>query len=150
MVMERIKWERCHSVDRDVFYIEVAPQTVLDRLVASTQFKGGAVNLGAIKLIGIEVNLSVPCPSTNERALTIKVNGEDIPASGDDMDDHEWWLAHPNLDLKLKTAVEMAVNSRGNIVFYYDTRINLNLRELLESCGFEYSPNEEAMRFSKS
>lgn len=45
MVMERTKWERRHSVDRDVFYIEIAPQQVLDRLIDSTYSKGGAVNL---------------------------------------------------------------------------------------------------------
>ena len=45
MVMERCKWERRHFVDRDVYYIEVAPQQVIDRLIASTEAKGGAVNL---------------------------------------------------------------------------------------------------------
>ena len=43
--MERCKWERRHFVDRDVYYIEVAPQQVIDRLIASTEAKGGAVNL---------------------------------------------------------------------------------------------------------
>ena len=45
MVMERTKWERRHSVDRDVFYIELIPQTVVDRLIKSTEAKGGQVNL---------------------------------------------------------------------------------------------------------
>ena len=45
MVMERTKWERRHSIDRDVFYIESAPQQVIDRLIASTEAKGGQVNL---------------------------------------------------------------------------------------------------------
>ncbi len=123
--------------------MEEIPPQVLERIIERTLANQGKVNLG----VNLEVNLEV-CPLTQEQMLSIKVNGQEVPASGDDMDDYEWWLAHPNLDLKLKTAVEMAVNSRGNIVFYYDTRINLNLRELLESCGFKYSPNEEAMRFS--
>jgi hypothetical protein len=151
----RCKFQQRWSIqrlNRCEFFVEEIPSQVLDAICVRTLANQGKVNLGAIKLtspnaVGIEVDL-VPCSSTNERALTIKVNGEDIPASGDDMDDHEWWLAHPNLDLKLKTAVEMAVNSRSNIVFYYDTRINLNLRELLESCGFKYSPDEESMRLS--
>ena len=45
MVMERCKWERRHSVDRDVFYIETIPQQVVDRLIDSTYSKGGTVNL---------------------------------------------------------------------------------------------------------
>jgi hypothetical protein len=45
MVMERTKWQRKHSIDRDVFYIEVCPQQVADRLITSTQAKGGQVNL---------------------------------------------------------------------------------------------------------
>jgi hypothetical protein len=47
MVMERVKWERRHKVDKDVFYIESIPQQVVDRLIASTQSKGGQVNLMA-------------------------------------------------------------------------------------------------------
>lgn len=45
MVMERCKWERRHSVDRDVFYIETIPQQVVDKLIDSTYSKGGTVNL---------------------------------------------------------------------------------------------------------
>ena len=152
MVMSRVKWERKHSFDFDTFYIESAPQIVIDRLVQSTQSKGGQINLGNCRLTspnanGLEVDLSV-CPLTQDQLLSIKINGAEIPASGDDMDDYEWWLAQDNLDLKLKTFIEMAVNGRErDIVFHYDTRINLNLRELLESCGFSYIAGEESMRY---
>ena len=142
----RCKFQQRWSIqrlNRCEFFVEEIPSQVLDAICVRTLANQGKVNLG----VNFQVCLKV-CPVTGEQLLSIKVNGKDIPASGDDMDDYEWWLAHPNLDLKLKTAVEMAVNSRGNIVFYYDTRINLNLRELLESCGFKYSPDEESMRLS--
>jgi hypothetical protein len=126
--------------------VEEIPSQVLDAICVRTLANQGKVNLG----VNFQVCLKV-CPVTGEQLLSIKVNGKDIPASGDDMDDYEWWLAQNSLDLKLKPLIEMAVDSAEcDIAFYYDTRVNLNLRELLESCGFEYSPNEEAMRFSKS
>lgn len=45
MVMSRVKWERKHQFDFDTFYIESAPQIVIDRLIKSTETKGGEVNL---------------------------------------------------------------------------------------------------------
>lgn len=129
--------------NRSEFFVEEIPQVILDRIVERTIALGGKVNLGE----SIKVHLEV-CPLTGEQLLSIKVNGQEVPASGDDLNDHEWWLAQ-DLDGKLKPLIEMAINStEGDIAFYYDTRINLNLRELLESCGFKYSPDEEAMRFS--
>ena len=152
MVMERTKWERRHSVDRDVFYIEVCPQQVADRLIASTQSKGGQVNLPAMKLVspnasGIEVSLVI-CTETQEQVLEILFKGSEIPATGDDEDDYEWWNAQNNLDIKLKTFIETAITGKQNLVFYYDARINAGLADLLESCGFTYDGTEEAMRFS--
>ena len=45
MVMSRRKWERRHQFDFDTFYIETIPQQIVDRLIASTQSKGGRVSL---------------------------------------------------------------------------------------------------------
>ncbi len=143
----RCKFQQRWSINRlnrCEFFVEEIPPKVLDAICERTLANQGKVNLG----VNLEVNLEV-CPLTREHLLSIKVNGQEVPASGDDMDDYEWWLAQNNLDLKLKPLIEMAVDSAEcDIAFYYDTRVNLNLRELLESCGFEYSPNEEAMRFS--
>jgi hypothetical protein len=247
MVMERTKWERRHSIDRDVFYIEVCPQQVIDRLIKSTEAKGGQVNLpladlfsglrdsktvidryrellkvyhpdcggnadefsqliaqfqqamrvlayssgerspafpsqvqgclevvsqtvvdrltastqakgGQVNLLpseklvspnapGIEVSLVI-CTETQEQVLEILFKGSEIPATGDDEDDYEWWNAQNNLDIKLKTFIETAITGKQNVVFYYDARINAGLADLLESCGFTYNGTEEAMRFS--
>lgn len=138
-------------LSRCEFFVEEIPSQVLDRICQRTLANQGKVNLGDVSLIapnavGIEVDLSAPF--NDAQTLTIKVNGKDIPASGDDMDDYQWWLGQ-DLDGKLKPLIEMAIDSAEcDVAFYYDTRINLNLRELLESCGFKYSPDEEAMRFS--
>ena len=133
------RYNRCE------FFVEEIPPQVLERIVERTLANQGKVNLG----VNLEVNLEV-CPLTQEQMLSIKVNGQEVPASGDDMDDYQWWLSN-DLGRKLKPLIEMAINStEGDIAFYYDTRVNLNLRELLESYGFRYSPEEEAMRFCKS
>jgi len=132
-------------LNRCEFFVEEIPSQVLDAICVRTLANQGKVNLG----VNLEVNLEV-CPLTREHLLSIKVNGQEVPASGDDMDDYKWWL-ESDLGRKLKPLIEMAINStEGDIAFYYDTRVNLNLRELLESYGFRYSPNEEAMRFCKS
>jgi hypothetical protein len=140
---------------RAEFFVEVIPQQVINRLVESTLQNGGRVDLGNSKLTspnapGIEVNIAI-CPLTQDQILTIKVNGKEVPASHDDYEDYQWWLAQDSLDLKLKTFLEMAIaGTERDIVFYYDARINLNLQELLESCGFFYCPGKEAMRYCNS
>ncbi len=142
----RCKFQQRWSIqrlNRCEFFVEEIPSQVLDAICVRTLANQGKVNLG----VNLEVNLEV-CPLTQEQMLSIKVNGQEVPASGDDMDDYQWWLSN-DLGRKLKPLIEMAINStEGDIAFYYDTRVNLNLRELLESYGFRYSPDEESMRLS--
>lgn len=151
-VMERRCWDRYHVIDRDVFYIETAPDTVINSLVKSTEGKGGKVDISSLATNQPQIDVdTMICPLTQDQLLTIRVNGEEIPATGDDSDDYEWWSSVPNIDIALTQFIEMAIDGiEADIRFYYDTRINLNLRELLESHGFMWLPDEECMMMANT
>lgn len=146
-VLERRCWDRYHAVDRDVFYIEVAPAQVIDALIKSTQAKGGKVDISSAVVETEVEELTVelePCPLTGNNILSIKYRGQDIPCTGDDCDDYDWWVAS-GIEPKLTPFIQMAV-MQPNVTFHYDTRINIGLREYLETFGFNWNPETEMMQ----
>lgn len=137
------RYNRCE------FFIErLGHPKLLQALVDRTKANNGKVNVSSLATNQpqIDVDLMI-CPLTGDQLLTIKVNGQEIPATADDMADYEWWLSIPNIDAALSQFIKMAIDGiERDIVYHYDTRINLNLRELLESFGFCWCAEDESMR----
>lgn len=149
------KFSGQYSIDRnraEFFIEEFGHPKMLQALVDRTLANGGKVDIPslAINQPQIDVDLMI-CPLSGDQLLTIKVNGQEIPATADDMTDYEWWMSVPNIDAALSQFIKMAIDGiERDIVYYYDTRINLNLRELLESFGFCWCAEEESMRLANT
>lgn len=119
------------------FFIERIEPNLVQILADRTYANNGKVNLGAIKLtssnaVGIEVELSAPCPLMNDQLLTIKVNGsEDFI-----------WDCVPNIDVKLKTFIEMAIQGIERDIVYNCGNADIRIIEVFEQCGFTFCDDD--------
>lgn len=147
------KFSGQYSIDRnraEFFVEEFGHPKMLQALIERTLANGGKVDISSNQLAVVETEVEEltvelePCPLTENNVLSIKYRGRDIPCTGDDCDDYDWWVAS-GIEPKLTPFINMAV-MQPNVTFHYDTRINIGLREYLETFGFNWNPETEMMQ----